>query len=140
MPGLCTFQDSWIHDSEFKLWVKRNKSPNEAYCKLCSKTIDIKSMGRQALVSHSKSAKHKNTLARQNSSSIQGFFSPSTSTSNASNSQTQKETSVSVSSAPKTIMVSKSDALNAEVWWALKVIDSNYSFHTQEAQICMKLQ
>ena len=63
------FQDSWVKDPSFSPWLKRSGSKNnEAYCTLCKKTIDYKSMGRSALVSHMKGKKHL-SLASASSSS-----------------------------------------------------------------------
>ena len=58
MPGKCSFHDSWLRKNDFKIWVRQSTVSTEAYCEICAKSFDISNMGRAALVSHAKSAKH----------------------------------------------------------------------------------
>ena len=54
MPGGgCLFQTKWKSDSQFKDWIKETNNIHSAYCKLCKKNVDIKTMGRTALTSNS---------------------------------------------------------------------------------------
>jgi hypothetical protein len=59
--GKTRFQDSWLADPEVNSWLRR--IPGELYaasCKLCpGQVISVSTMGRQALISHMKSQKHK---------------------------------------------------------------------------------
>ena len=55
MPGGgCLFQTKWKSDPQFKDWIKETDNSHSAYCKLCIKNVDIKTMGRTALTSHVK--------------------------------------------------------------------------------------
>lgn len=56
LRGKCSYQTDW--EKTFS-WVKPvPKDIYSAECKLCSKSFNIDSMGRAALVSHAKGAKH----------------------------------------------------------------------------------
>lgn len=57
--GGCFFNAKWTIDPEFKEWIKSTENVHQAYCKICKRQIDIKTMGRRALTSHMKG---KNTL------------------------------------------------------------------------------
>ena len=59
MPGGgCLFQTKWKSDPQFKDWIQETDNSHSAYCKLCKKNVDIKTMGRTALTSHMKGKKH----------------------------------------------------------------------------------
>ena len=58
--GVCTFKHVWFTESTFKDWIEKIPiNERSARCKLCKKTLDISSMGKTALTSHSEGAKHK---------------------------------------------------------------------------------
>ena len=53
-----TFQESWFCNPKYSLQVSKDVSnTSKAYCKLCYKTIDLKSGDSNALDSHLKRAK-----------------------------------------------------------------------------------
>lgn len=58
MPGTCHFQTSWLNHPDYKSWIQAGKMSTYAYCHLCRKDIDIKTMGESALRSHAKGQKH----------------------------------------------------------------------------------
>ena len=61
--GGVKFQDSCLKEQCFAKWLKRSISHNnEAYCIICKKCVDIKSMGRSVLVSHMKGKKHSSLV------------------------------------------------------------------------------
>ena len=63
MPHGCKFNNLWLVDPEFKDWIKENeKDSTAADCMLCKTTFSLKTMGRTALTSHTKSQKHLNRL------------------------------------------------------------------------------
>jgi hypothetical protein len=43
--GGCLFQTKWKSDPQFKDWIKETDNSHSAYCKLCKKNVDIKTMG-----------------------------------------------------------------------------------------------
>lgn len=100
LRGKCSYQTDW--EKTFS-WVKAvPKDIYSAECKLCSKSFNIDSMGRAALVSHAKGAKH--ILKEQNiakSAPLDLWVRPSSS----SNSSTpfDNPTSTEGSNATKTV-------------------------------------
>ena len=65
------FQDSWLSNEHYKLWVKRVSDKNtSARCRLCLKNIELSNMGERALNSHANGQVHtekvKTVLAVQN--------------------------------------------------------------------------
>ena len=53
------FANDGLEDPNFKEWLGKASSNNEARCKICHKTFKLSNMGRQALVGHANSKKHK---------------------------------------------------------------------------------
>ena len=151
MPN-CAFQKNWLTEPEFKVWLSADKStPHSAVCRLCHKSFDIKSMGRTALLSHMKGKKHKEKLAFLESSALSSYVSKDASaasitstdntpvsnvipasTSSAVPATTTKSKTTAASQSAISDFVSKNDTLNAEILWALKCVESNYSFHSQK--------
>ena len=43
----------------FQDWIMKHESPSKAYCKLCSKAINLSNMGKRALTSHAEGKLHK---------------------------------------------------------------------------------
>lgn len=85
-------------------------------------------MGEAALVSHLKGKKHQAVASATNSLAIADFMT-AVSTERPSSSNT------SVSSATKQTMISsdsKNKVLKAEILWALKIMNSHYSFKSSE--------
>ena len=131
MPN-CTFQDKWLEQPEFKPWLSRDKLVHNAYCRICSRSIDIRSMGRTALISHMKGKKHEDKLKFSQSSPITVFTKNKPAVDIPSNSATHfAEVSTPKSQSTLSNFISKKDTLNAEILWALKCVDSNYSFSSQ---------
>ena len=78
MPG-CVFQDKWLSDDMYRIWICKEKCMNSAFCKLCQKSIDLSTMGKSALDSHAKGKKHKDmisTLCSEGQSRMQHFICP----------------------------------------------------------------
>ena len=55
MPGGCRFNERWLEDEKYKLWIKRGQTPRVASCKVCKKDVQLFTMGESALSSHMKS-------------------------------------------------------------------------------------
>ena len=51
-----------MEDLNFKEWLGKASSNNEARCKICHKTFKLSNIGWQALVGHANSQKHKDIL------------------------------------------------------------------------------
>ena len=57
--GKIAFNDCWLSDERFKLWLKNGQDCNNAVCSSCNKAvIDIASTGVCALTLHAKGDKH----------------------------------------------------------------------------------
>ena len=53
--GKVVFNDCWLCDERFKLWLKKGQNCNKAVCSLCNiEVIDIAAMGVCAITSHAK--------------------------------------------------------------------------------------
>ena len=53
--GKVVFNDCWLCDERFKLWLKKGQDCNKAVCSLCNiEVIDIAAMGVCAITSHAK--------------------------------------------------------------------------------------
>ena len=58
----------------FQGWIMKYESPFKAYCKLCTKTIDLSNIGKRSLTSHAKSKSHKKAASiKQGTAKIEQF-------------------------------------------------------------------
>ena len=151
----CTFNSDWMDTSlnpQF-LWVRPVKdSSQKAMCSLCKKTFSLSNMGRQALISHMDSDKHKK-YEKSNLTNIDSFFkrvsvptpnhqsTAPVSTTKEQNAQNKKEQNsskiLSEVNSPNgnqimSAYVRKDDVLKSEILWALKVIDSHFSYNSSK--------
>ena len=103
-----------------------------AHCKVCNKDIDISTMGKTALVSHSKGIKHKTKMAHKaelaaTCGRISNYMGSSAAVASTSGVTVNK-----LSSAPgrdtQTVCYNMNEQLKAETIWSLKMATSNYSF------------
>lgn len=95
------------------------------------KTFDISNMGEAALVSHMKSKKHQAVASATNSLAITDFMS-TVSTERASSNITFSSASATKQTTITGTCDSKNEVLKAEILWALKVMNSHYSFKSSE--------
>ncbi|KAI7811802.1 uncharacterized protein LOC130552264 [Triplophysa rosa] len=151
MPGGCRFNELWLENEKYKLWLTRGPNPRVASCKVCRKDLKLFSMGEAALSSHVKGKKHQELMRRLQHSSpaFEDFF---LQTSNASSSSVkgtsilESTSEVSTGFAPLTFpgssyestsyciesFVNSNPALKAEICWAIKVASSHYSYKACE--------
>ena len=94
---------------------------------VCFKTISIAGQGVKVLESHAKSSKHNEKLPKSTSSIIK-FTSKKAETSNAE--PVTEDTSKSKKQSTITDFGVKTHTQNAEIFWALDVILSDYSFNS----------
>lgn len=59
MPGKCRFQEIWLEDPNWKIWLRKGPTLYSAFCTLCKKTVDVSHSGANALKSHENGKKHK---------------------------------------------------------------------------------
>ena len=126
MPG-CTFQTKWLLDENYRGWIKKVvNNKNAAECTVCSKIIDLTTMGATALTSHSKGKKHMEKL-NLNAGQMTSYASKPDKSETVTKDRPSVET-----------YVTKTDTLKAEIWHYFNTIDSNYSFHQMIMLLCCK--
>ena len=81
---LCKFRKEWLTKDDYKEWIQEHADDKKAYCKVCSKSIDLSIMGQSALVSHMKSKKHSDSVAVRSGTSAQQSIEACFSTSSTS--------------------------------------------------------
>ena len=62
MKGICSVQDSWFEDDEFKHVIRKNHMNNNdmsVYCLLCCKSVSIEHQGLADLMRHMNGESHK---------------------------------------------------------------------------------
>ena len=68
------FNDCWLSDERFKLWLKKGQDCSKAVFSLCNNVvIDIATMGVCALTSRAKGAKHQERFRNFNPSALLFF-------------------------------------------------------------------
>ena len=137
------FNQEWLDETnpQFSTWVKLLKDPIRVLCCLCQQSFALRNMGKRALESHINSDKHKrNVSAKVPSRSsylkkLTGLSKTSfpnsadTGTNTQASCTTATETNrILVASQMLTHYVHKDDVLKAEIIWALKVIESHFSY------------
>ena len=126
MPGKCTFNNLWLVNEKYKDWIKREADASRAGCKLCIITFHVGNMGESALASHAKSKKHLEIQkAAQQTASVGTYFTPDVRpgpTSATCTTARQQQPTLNQS------IAASFDQLSAEVLWALKTVDSHYSY------------
>ena len=140
------FNQEWLDETInplFSSWVKPLEDPNRVLCCFCQWSFALSNMGKQALESHMNSDKHKRNVSGK-VPSISSYFkkliAPSkSSVPNSADTDTDRQASCPTATetnripvAPKmlTCYVCKDDILNAEILWALKVIESHFSYNS----------
>lgn len=120
MPS--SFQDRWLTDPTYKLWIKKVSS-GFAHCKLCKSDIALGSMGKTAIDSHAKGKAHKALVKAAEETTRVNFSVPNTS----ADTRAQPVRSVLVAD-----HVTREANLASEITWTLKMAHSNLSFHSSE--------
>lgn len=135
----CSFQEEWLTNSKYKLWVSKLNNTT-AKCNLCSKDIDLSTMGSGALDSHANGKKHSQKM-KDRLQGLDCFFSKTadkTKTGVASNvsdvvpieQPTSSGAVAKKSDGTITSMMLNDNTLNAEILWTLKVVLSHFSFRS----------
>ena len=123
--GKVVFNDSWLSDERFKIWVRNGKDSHKATCIVGNNTlIDIAQMGASALVSHAKGAKHKERVNNYSPMSSL-YFTKERQSNNDSPTCSSSGSSCRIDS-----MLSSLAVLHAEIYWVLKVLSSHFSYRS----------
>ena len=57
--GKCIFQDAWLEEEEYGVWIARDPSSKYKFrCRVCKQSYELGKMGLQAIKSHAKKKKH----------------------------------------------------------------------------------
>ena len=136
---VCTFQDKWLTDPELSDWtVKVTGQPTKARCVVCKKDIDVSSMGKGAVVSHSSGTGHQKRI-KIHLQSISGTLQISfptrgnkndSSTTSASGSNDVPNSSAGPSHQPST--ASANDVTESEILWALYCVEHHIPYNANE--------
>ena len=136
------FSEHWFENPSYKLWLERDRDKYKAKCKVCMKTFDVSNMGESALASHEKGKKHRNLMEKQAKSttgdirnlllSSSSIASQSATGSNDSRSTTSTSSNRGSASAGMSVFLTRNDSLTADMWWALKVNSSHFSYKSCE--------
>ena len=130
--SLCKFNTDWLVNEKYKLWLAKGKNDNCAKCTLCSKDIDLSTVGANVLDSHAKGKKHFD-IAKNHSAGLHcSFFrkeeKPAVSTAEKDSKEICKD--------GKTVKGKLDDYLlddsiiNAEILWTLECVMGHFSFHS----------
>nr|XP_042895723.1 uncharacterized protein LOC122268899 [Parasteatoda tepidariorum] len=144
------FQVDWLHNPEFKDWVKEVESDNHrAKCVVCHSTFSLSNMGHRALRSHAKSAQHvKRMKAMQGTLPLKFFTSdngkaPSIESSNKtieSGSSSVESLNDPILSTPSTrqgleSFLLRDDVTKAEILWCLHTVVTHKSVRMLEKDV-----
>ena len=155
------FNTAWMSKEEYKSWLQPVPSDNtRAKCTLCMKTISLSNMGQKAIKSHATGQKkHKAACQLKSQSSISYFLKKKGSEAETAESYAAPSTShlqdigtdvakaqpsydippgevkSSTSVKPLTDYVLRKEQHKAEIFWALKIIMSHFSYSSAE-DIC----
>lgn len=132
-----SFNHSWLKEPDFQDWLKPvNTNPRAAQCKVCFKHIELSNMGKRALISHSKSQKHKAQIAKNKSlSKTQPLLFQEDRSKATSNDPNQAE-NVGACAAPVQLKIDSSilsrQAKEAEILWALFCVMHHFSARSND--------
>ena len=112
---------------QFKDWITKHESPFKAYCKLCSKAIQLSNMGKRALTSHADSKVHKKADSKEESGITETFTNPMPPDEPCSSHSIQQEVQGPSEQLLKAYVTGES-VMRAEVLWAMKSVLSHFSF------------
>ena len=62
-----SFQEIWLNNEKYSLWLQKDEDTSLARCKVCSKLFSVAAMGIKALDAHANGAKYKDHLPKKDS-------------------------------------------------------------------------
>ena len=117
----------------FQDWIMKHESPFKAYCKLCSKAVDFRNMGKRALTSHVEGKSHKKaaSLMKLGIPKMEQFVKLEKKEGDGDKGGTDQsadqEKSATLEQQMKMCVTGES-VLKAEILWAIKSVTSYFSF------------
>ena len=126
--GKTVYQNKWLSEERFKLWLKHGKKASEAICPICNNaTINVKKMGVAAMLSHTQGKKNIN---------IDCFAPVSRLCFQCNSSMASEASSARKSTSALENLIVPVSAAKAEIRWVLKVVDSNFSLRPTFFKSC----
>ena len=120
--GKVSFNESWLTDERFKLWIKKGPDSNKAACSLCNNAvIDIAKMRVSTLSSHTKGTKHQER-ARNYYPTATLFFQREKTNPPSTSSDTAKAINGKIDTMMNSVAVS-----HTEIRSDMKVVTSHFS-------------
>ena len=130
MPRNTHFQDYWLTDRSFKLWVRKS-GEKTAFCSCCRKKIDVTNGGEGALKRHAgltpfedKGKNHKLRTPVADSGNLLGHLKKPESE-EVTNDSAKKKNHSAINNQPTqlsiTAVLEKSNVISAEIRWCLEV-------------------
>lgn len=117
MPkNVSTFKAAWQDQHDWLIPVQGQ--PTKAKCKLCGKEFSVANSGLGQVKQHAETEKHKQVSNTRSGTSSQRLLLPRSSDDGA----------ISLSATPSVSFSTEEQTLRAEILWAMKCAQSNFSF------------
>ena len=120
-----SFQEIWLNNEKYSLWLQKDEDTRLARCKVCSKSFSVAAKGIKALDAHANGAKHKDCLPKKDS--IVSFIQKESVQPEPQEATSSKQCNISD-------MLQKEVVLKAELIWCLDVVQSKYSFRSSDSK------
>ena len=115
--------ESWLEGEKYKPWLERDSNNKNSFrCKFCSSKISLLNMGKRSLESHMQGVRNKQKTPVK-SGCIFKTVRKTTSDANV-NTATSKVKNIPM------LTMKNSEITTAEIYWALKVVQSNLSLNS----------
>ena len=128
MPRKSKFLDSCLKNHFYTAWIVPGKVDTLAPCKWCIKDVEALKMVESALKSHMKGKKHINHTPSDNCQSLNTHFQKSKKNEEPTTGQVITNPSLVTNKNQAAIdnMFTKVNVTHAEIWWALKTVESKF--------------
>jgi len=124
---VCIFNDDWLTDPRFSTWIAKDKTKVKAKCNVCNCSFTLSNMGIGAVISHSAGKRHVNKINCVKKTN--DFFKLPSQSSVANDASSLNDVVAPANKTVQSYMIS-TNTLNAEIYWALKVVMSHYSLRS----------
>ena len=125
MAKKTLFNESWLQKEKYKPWLDSDSNNKISFrCKFCCSKISLSNMGKRALESHMQGVRHKQKTPVKSGC----IFKTVRKTTSDANVNTSATTSKVVNML--TLTMKNSEIITAEIYWALKVVQSNLSLNS----------
>ena len=114
-----SFQDIYLTDDQYKLWLQKDANTYSAKCKVCSKWFSVAGQERKALDKYAKCLKHQQHFPNHNSTLKTAFTAEQTETDQVL--LGSKQTSI--------LSITENEAAKkADIMWTLEAVIAKHSF------------